>query len=185
MCFVKRISLGFVLFLMFTTALLAQSPGSAGSDAVKTHAHSRAGIEEQFADVVAVVRTGDEDAIHKALNTLGIPDAKGWVTANFAEKDVAQEYTAYAEGLKKFQSHVWWENQSNRGLTHHPIFAPRLTASNLPAMVKSYCAPNFLYWGYGLLWREQIPTWASPNWSFAALASTTSRILTLRFRAIP
>ena len=108
MCFVKRISLGFVLVLMFTTALLAQNPGSAGSDAVKTYAHSRAGIEEQFADVLAVVRTGDEDAIHKALNTLGILDAKGWVTEHFAEKDVAQEYKAYAEGLKKFQSHVWW-----------------------------------------------------------------------------
>lgn len=93
---------------MFTIALHAQNQGGAGSDAVKTYAHSRTGIEEQFADLLAVVRAGDEDAIHKALNTLGIPDAKGWVTAHFAEKDVEEEYTAYAEWLKKFQSHVWW-----------------------------------------------------------------------------
>ena len=88
--------------------LHAQSAKSAGSDGVKTYAHSRTGLEEQFADVLAVVRTGDEGAIRKALDTLGIPDAKGWIMANFAAKDVAQEDAAYAEGLKKFQSHVWW-----------------------------------------------------------------------------
>jgi len=78
------------------------------SDALKTYTHSRAGIEEQFADVLAVVRTGDEGAIRMALDTLGIPDAKGWIVAHFSAKDVTQEVTSYAEGLKKFQSHVWW-----------------------------------------------------------------------------
>jgi hypothetical protein len=108
MCFVKRSSSCFVLLMIVAIGSRAQTAGSQGVDAAKTYAHSRAGLEEQFADVLAVVRTGDEGAIHKALDTLGIPDAKGWITAHFAAKDVAQEDAAYAGGLKKFQSHVWW-----------------------------------------------------------------------------
>lgn len=83
-------------------------PGPCIEVTPKTYMHSRAGIEEQFADVLAVVRTGDEAAIRKALDTLGIPNAKEWVMAHFAGKDVAQEDAAYVEGLKKFQSRVWW-----------------------------------------------------------------------------
>lgn len=54
-----------VLLMLFAIASRAQTTGSAGGDAVKTYADSRTGIEEQFADVLAVVRTGDEDAIRK------------------------------------------------------------------------------------------------------------------------
>jgi hypothetical protein len=104
----KRIGLWFFLLAICASTLQAQTPGNAGGDVEKTYAHSRAGIEEQFADVLTVVRAGDEPAIHKALNTLVIPDAKGWIAAHFDEKDVAQESAAYEEGLKKFQSHVWW-----------------------------------------------------------------------------
>jgi len=105
---VRRRGLWLVLTALFPVALCGQTIGSPGADAAKTYAHSRSGIEEQFADVLAVVRGGDEAAIHKALDTLGIPDAKGWVGAHFAAKDVAQEGAAYAEGLRKFESHVWW-----------------------------------------------------------------------------
>jgi hypothetical protein len=97
-----------VLLMMFAIVLRAQTTGSTGGDAVKTYADSRMGIEEQFADVLAVVRTGDEGAIRKTLDALGIPDAKGWIMAHFDARDVVQEDASYAEGLKKFQSHVWW-----------------------------------------------------------------------------
>ena len=105
---VKRSGLWLASTVVFPVALCGQTSGSAGADAGKTYVHSRAGIEGQFADVLAVVRSGDEGAIHKTLDTLGIPDAKGWIGAHFATKDVAQESAAYAEGLKKFESHVWW-----------------------------------------------------------------------------
>jgi hypothetical protein len=105
---VKRSGLWLALTATVSVASWGQTVGNGGADAGKTYAHSRAGIEEQFADVLAIVRSGDEGAIHKALDTLGIPDAKGWIAAHFAAKDVAPESASYAEGLKKFESHVWW-----------------------------------------------------------------------------
>ena len=108
MRFEWRSGLWLVLLMTFAIALQAQTAGNTGSEAVKTYAHSRAGIEKQFADVLTVVRTSDEPTIRKELDTLGIPSAKEWISTHFEKKDVAQEDAAYAEGLKKFQSHVWW-----------------------------------------------------------------------------
>jgi hypothetical protein len=115
-----------VLLMSLAIVSLAQIAEGVGSEAEKTYAHSRTGLEEQFADVLAVVRTDDEDAIRKALDTLGLPDAKGWIMAHFAATDVPQEEAAYAEGLKKFQSHVWWVTGT---LGKNPDFALKVQDS--------------------------------------------------------
>jgi hypothetical protein len=88
------------------------APPSAAAPAppqvTRDYADSRSGIEEQFADILQVVRTNDEASIHQALATLSIPDANGWMARHFAAEHVDQEQEAYQEALKKFQSHVWW-----------------------------------------------------------------------------
>lgn len=101
------------LRVMFCVAMLAvgsnaQTPANTGTQATKTYADSRSGIEEQFADILQVVRTNDEPSIHKALDTLSIPDANGWVAAHFPAASIAQEQQDYQQALGKFQSHVWW-----------------------------------------------------------------------------
>jgi hypothetical protein len=95
---------------MFIVALgtNAQSLDNAATQATKAYADSRSGIEEQFADILQVVRTNNEASIHRALDTLSIPDAHGWIAAHFAAESVAQEQQAYQQALEKFQSHVWW-----------------------------------------------------------------------------
>lgn len=100
MSFLRLIALS-----VFGMTLVAM--GSSARQA-KTYAETRAGIEEQFADILTVVRTGDETKIHETLDTLCIPDAKGWIAAHFSAEDVDQEQQKYQEALKKFQSHVWW-----------------------------------------------------------------------------
>jgi hypothetical protein len=101
------------LLVVMCTGMLAigssaESLNSAATQETKTYADSRSGIEEQFADILRVVRTIDEASIHRALDTLSIPDANGWITAHFAAESVAQEQQAYRLALEKFQSHVWW-----------------------------------------------------------------------------
>jgi hypothetical protein len=102
-CF--SIPLSALIFFLGPLALAAQTtPGISG----KTYAHSRSGIEEQFADILAIVRTNDEPAIHKALDELSIPDVNVWIAAHFAKEHVAQEQEVYKNALPGFQSHVWW-----------------------------------------------------------------------------
>ena len=93
-----------ILFLR-PLALKAQNTSAI---AEKTYVHSRSGIEEQFADILAIVRANDEPAIHKALDELSIPDANSWIAAHFAKEHVQQEQEKYKQELPGFQSHVWW-----------------------------------------------------------------------------
>lgn len=74
----------------------------------KAYPDSVGGVAQQFDDILAVVRTGDEALIHTTLNALSIPNANGWVAEKFEAEHVAEEQRAYQEGVKKFQSHVWW-----------------------------------------------------------------------------
>jgi len=97
-----------VTSLLFASGSRGQAVQNDGTEPTKTYTHSRQGIEEQFGDILRLVRTGDESAIHKALDSLGIPDLHGWVTEHFAAEGVGQQETACGEALKKFQSHVWW-----------------------------------------------------------------------------
>jgi hypothetical protein len=106
----------------------AQTIDNSATQATKTYADSRSGIEEQFADILRIVRANDEASIHKALDTLGIPDANGWIAAHFAAESVQLEQQAYQEGLKKFQSHVWWVT-GNFGM--HPDFALKVEESEI------------------------------------------------------
>ncbi|HWY08152.1 MAG TPA: hypothetical protein VNY24_14930 [Candidatus Acidoferrales bacterium] len=102
-CF--SIAFSALIFFIGPPALRAQrTSGISG----KTYAHSRSGIEEQFADILAIVRTNDEPAIHKALDELSIPDANSWIAAHFAKDHVAEEQEVYKKALPGFQSHVWW-----------------------------------------------------------------------------
>jgi hypothetical protein len=94
--------------LSFAIGSKAQTADNNGPQATKTYPDSLAGIQDQYADILQVVRAGDETAIHKALDTLGIPDANGWIAAHFSPQSVSQEQEAYQVGLKKFQSHIWW-----------------------------------------------------------------------------
>lgn len=112
--------------VMFVPVPKAQTQDNGAAQATKTYADSRSGIEEQFADVVRVVRTNDKDSIQKALDTLSIPDANGWIAANFAAEHVAQEQKAYQEGLKKFESYVWWVTGN---LGKYPEFALKVEGS--------------------------------------------------------
>jgi hypothetical protein len=97
----------FAFVLSLAAVSHAQTTQTTSVDA-KTYEHSRAGIEQQFADILAVVRTGDQPATRKALDTLGIPEPSAWIAANFSPEDAARETAIYPEALKKFQSHVWW-----------------------------------------------------------------------------
>jgi hypothetical protein len=105
----------------------AQTQSSATQTA-QTYPHSRDGIEQQFADILQVVRTCDKAAILGALDTLGIPDAKGWISTNFAAADIAKEQMAYQDALKKFQSHVWWVTGN---LGKNPAFALKVEDSEV------------------------------------------------------
>ena len=106
---VRRTGLLVVLCgVMLAVGSSAQTLNNDVTRETKTYADSRSGIEEQFADILQVVRTNDEASIHRALGTLSIPDANGWIAAHFAVESVAQEQQAYKQALEKFQSHVWW-----------------------------------------------------------------------------
>ncbi|MGA8224495.1 MAG: hypothetical protein WB780_22815 [Candidatus Acidiferrales bacterium] len=117
-----------VVFCVFIAALgsNAQSLDNGATQATKTYADSKSGIEEQFADILQVVRTNDEASIHKALDTLGIPNANKWIAAHFAAESVAQEQQAYQQALEKFQSHVWWVTGN---LGKYPEFAFKVEES--------------------------------------------------------
>jgi hypothetical protein len=91
---------------LLATGSKAQTPASGATQAAKTYAASRSGIEEQFADILQVVRTNDEASIHRALDTLGIPDANAWIATHFPAESVSKEQQAYREALGKFQSHI-------------------------------------------------------------------------------
>jgi hypothetical protein len=112
--------------ITFAPASRAQTSDNLVTQAAKTYADSRSGMEEQFADIVRMVRTNDKDLIQGALDTLSIPDANGWIAANFAAEHVAQEQQTYREGLKKFQSHVWWVTGN---LGKYPEFALKVEES--------------------------------------------------------
>jgi hypothetical protein len=102
-CFASAVSA--LIFFVGSPAPRAQNtPENSG----RTYTHSRSGIEEQFAHILAIVRTNDEPAIHKALDDLSIPDANSWIAAHFANEHVAQEQEKYKQALPGFQSHVWW-----------------------------------------------------------------------------
>lgn len=103
-------------------------PQSSATQAAQTYPHSRDGIERQFADILQVVRTGDRAAILSALDTLSVPDANGWIAANFAAADVGKEQIAYQDALKKFQSHVWWVTGN---LGKNPAFALKVEESQV------------------------------------------------------
>jgi hypothetical protein len=117
-----------VAFCMIMVSLgsNAQSPDNNAAQATKTYDDSRSGIEEQFADILKVVRMNDQASIHRALDTLSIPDANGWIAAHFAAECVAEEQQAYKKALEKFQSHVWWVT-GNFG--KYPEFALRVEES--------------------------------------------------------
>jgi hypothetical protein len=112
--------------VMLAVGSSTQSPNSDATRETKTYADSRSGIEEQFADILRVVRTNEEASIHRALDTLSIPDANGWITAHFATGSVAQEQQAYQKALEKFQSHVWWVTGN---LGKNPEFALKVEES--------------------------------------------------------
>lgn len=103
-----------------------QSANSTLEGPAKTYPNSPSGIEQQFADILTIVRANNEPAIHKALDTLGIPDSDAWIAEQFAPEFVAQEQQAYKQGLKSFQSHVWWAT-GNFGV--HPDFALQVEES--------------------------------------------------------
>jgi len=105
----KRASLCVVFCgITFAVGLKSQTLDKGATQGAKTYTDSRSGIEEQFADILQVVRTSDEASIHKALDTLSIPDANGWIAAHFPAERVPQEQQSYRQALEKFQSHVWW-----------------------------------------------------------------------------
>jgi hypothetical protein len=106
----------------------AQTLDNGATQAAKIYADSRSGIEEQFADILRVVRTGDESSIHKALDTLSIPDANGWIAAHFAAESITQEQQAYQQALTKFQSYIWWVTGN---LGKYPEFALKVEESQI------------------------------------------------------
>ena len=124
----KRMGLCVVLcVVMLAAGSKAQALDNSATQATKSYADSRIGIEEQFADILQVVRTNDEASIHRALDTLSIPDANGWITAQFTTDHIAQEQQAYQQSLDKFQSHVWWVTGN---LGKNPQFALKVEESS-------------------------------------------------------
>jgi Gram-negative bacterial TonB protein C-terminal len=127
--FFRRVCVGVCLCsLIFAVPLAGEGKDNRAVEASKTYADSVEGIQAQFADLLKVVRTGDENTIHAALDTLGIPNSREWIAANFAAADVEAEAQAYQEALKKFQSHVWWVT-GNCG--KNPDFALEVEQSQL------------------------------------------------------
>jgi hypothetical protein len=122
----------FILTLVIPPAVRGQTDQEVAPQQASFYPHSLAGIEQQFADILQIVRTGDEAAIHKALYTLSIPDASSWSAANFAAPDAAPELLAYQEALHKFQSHVWWVT-GNFG--KNPGFALKVESSEIPGQL--------------------------------------------------
>jgi hypothetical protein len=104
-----RVGVYVALFeLMHWCGLNAQAPDNIATQASKTYADSRSGIEEQFADLLQIVRSNDQAAIRKALGTLGIPNSNEWIAARFDASHTGEEQQFYQQALEKFQSHVWW-----------------------------------------------------------------------------
>jgi hypothetical protein len=116
--------------IIFAVGSVARTQQNIATQTAKIYADSRSGIDEQFGDLLQVVRTNDEASIHKALDTLGIPDSNGWVAEHFPAESVSQEQQAYRQALEKFQSHVWWV-MGNFG--KHPDFVLTVEESQLAA----------------------------------------------------
>ena len=85
--------------IMLAVGSKAQTLDKSATQEKKTYADSRSGIEEQFSDILRVVRMNDEASIHRALDTLSIPDANGWIAAHFTVEYVTQEQQSYRQGL--------------------------------------------------------------------------------------
>jgi hypothetical protein len=74
------------------------------------------------------VRTNDDTAAQKELNTLSIPDANGWIAAHFAHEHVAQEQEAYQQAFQKFRSFIW---SVVGGHSKNPEFAVKVEESEV------------------------------------------------------
>jgi hypothetical protein len=118
--------------VMFGVGLKPQALDTNATPASKTYADSQSGIEKQFADLLQIVRSNDQPAIRRALDTLGIPDSNEWIAARFDANHAAEEQQSYKQGLEKFQSHVWWV-MGNFG--KYPNFALKIEESQIaPAL---------------------------------------------------
>jgi hypothetical protein len=119
-----------VMICLALIALRAESRtySNATSHDVKTFADSREGVQDQFAELIRVVRTNDESAIKKELDSLSIPDPNGWVASHFAAERVAQEQEAYQQAFKKFRAYIWSVVGS---LGKNPEFALKVEGSQI------------------------------------------------------
>jgi hypothetical protein len=99
--------LGFVSLIVTCALWLAIVPANAQIPvAGKTYPDSAAGLQSQFADLIRVARANDRIALQAGLNSLGIPDAGAWFTANFDTRFAAKLAQDYLKTISGYQSHV-------------------------------------------------------------------------------
>ncbi len=102
-----------VVFAMLAFGMLdvptkGQAPGEASAGPAKVYPDSLVGIEEQFTDLLAISRSGDQEKFREALDSLRIPDSDAWVLAHFAPEQVGTVRKEYSESLESSKSHVSW-----------------------------------------------------------------------------
>jgi hypothetical protein len=99
---------GLFCVFLFARASRAQTLDPVIAQAAQTYPDNARGIQQQFRDILEIVRIGDEASIHRALDTLRIPNVNQWIASHFSPLYAPEEQSIYRRGFETFESHVWW-----------------------------------------------------------------------------
>ena len=90
------------------TIIPARAQQLASPAADQSYSDSAAGLQSQFADLIRVARSNDRTAFQAELDSLGIPNAGTWFTANFDARFAAKLEQDYLKTISGYQSHISW-----------------------------------------------------------------------------
>jgi hypothetical protein len=123
-------SLIVICALGFTIVLASAQIPVAG----KTYPDSAAGLQSQFADLIALARTNDGAPLYQAASdSLGIPDASAWFAAHFDTRFVPKLEQDYVKTISGYQSHIAWVMGN---FAKFDDFALKVDLSEMPAQLR-------------------------------------------------
>jgi hypothetical protein len=100
----------------------------------KTYPDSAAGLQSQFADLIALARTNDGAPLYQAASdSLGIPNASAWFAAHFDTRFVPKLEQAYVKTISGYQSHISWVMGN---FAKFDDFALKVDPSEMPAQLR-------------------------------------------------
>lgn len=100
----------------------------------KTYPDSAAGLQSQFADLIALARTNDGAPLYQAASdSLGIPNASAWFAAHFDTRFVPKLEQDYVKTISGYQSHISWVMGN---FAKFDDFALKVDPSEMPAQLR-------------------------------------------------